>query len=478
MLRNVVIGLEIHVQLLTRSKMFCGCSTQFGAPPNSQTCPVCLGLPGSLPVTNRRAIELGLRTALALHCDLGERSQFHRKNYYYPDIPKNYQISQYQYGVHPPLAVDGWMEIDIEGELRRMGIRRVHLEEDTGKLVHPEGADFSLVDYNRSGVPLMEVVTQPELRSPAEARVFLNALRQILQYAEVSIGRMEEGAMRCDANVSLRGPDGALGTRTEIKNLNSVRAVERALAFEAQRQAEVLAAGGVVVQETRHWDERLGVTFGSRGKEEAHDYRYFPEPDLAPIRVDAAWVRDVAGSLPEMPEARARRFAAAYGLGEYEAGLLVATKSPADFYEAAVAAHANPKAIANWQLGDVAAYLNEHALEIEDLRSRPEHLAALVRLIDDGTISGRIAKEVLAEMLAGGEEPETIVGRRGWVQISDEDALREAISAVIASHPGPVADVRSGKEKAIGFLVGQVMKRTRGKANPGVVNRLLKQALG
>jgi aspartyl-tRNA(Asn)/glutamyl-tRNA(Gln) amidotransferase subunit B len=475
--RDLVIGLEIHVQLLTRSKMFCACGTQFGAPPNSQTCPVCLGLPGSLPVANRRAVELGLRAALALHGTVQPRSRFHRKNYYYPDVPKNYQISQYQYGNHPPLAVDGWLDVDADGVRRRVGIRRVHLEEDTGKLIHPDGAEYSLVDYNRSGVPLMEIVTQPDLHSPAEARAFLNALRQILQYAEVSTGRMEEGTLRCDANVSLRRADGALGTRTEIKNLNSVRAVERSILFEAERQSRVLAAGGAVVQETRHWDERRGVTFGSRSKEEAEDYRYFPEPDLVPIHVRDAWVREIAESLPEMPEARARRFVRAYGLGEYEADLLVATKPAADFYEAAVAAHPNPKAIANWQLGDVAAHLNERNAEIEDLTTTPAHLASLVRLIDQGTISGRIAKEVLAEILTGGD-PEAIVARRGLVQISDEAALREAIASVLDANPGPVADVRAGKDKAIGFLVGQVMKETQGKANPGVVNRLLKDALG
>jgi aspartyl-tRNA(Asn)/glutamyl-tRNA(Gln) amidotransferase subunit B len=474
---EVVIGLEIHVQLRTEAKMFCGCSTRFGAPPNTQTCPVCLGLPGALPVLNRRAVELGLRTALALGCTIHPRSQFHRKNYYYPDLPKNYQISQYQYLDHPPLATDGALEIETEGGRRRIGIRRVHLEEDTGRLVHPEGADVSYVDYNRSGVPLMEIVTYPDLRSPQEARLFLLKLRQILQYAEVSTGRMEEGTMRCDANISLRRPHEALGTRTEVKNLNSLRSVERALQFEVARQRALLERGEAVVQETRHWDERGGFTFASRTKEEAEDYRYFPEPDLVPIEVTPAWIEAVRNTLPELPDARRDRLVANYGLGRYEAELVVATKFQADFFEEAVRLYPSPRAIANWLVGDVAGYLNEHNLELEDLPISPAHLSELVRLIEEGVISVRIAKDILPEMLKTGARPREIVERQGLVQISDEEALRAVVRSVLADHPEPVEDVRKGKERAIGFLVGQVMKRTAGRANPGLVNRILREEL-
>ncbi len=475
---EAVIGLEIHVQLLTRSKMFCGCSTRFGAAPNSQTCPVCLGLPGSLPVINRRAVELGLRAALVLNCTVHPVSQFHRKNYYYPDLPKNYQISQYQYLDHPPLATDGFLEVEVDGSRRRVGIRRVHLEEDTGKLVHPEDGAVTWVDYNRSGVPLMEIVTYPDLRSPQEARAFLLKLRQVLQYAEVSTGRMEEGTLRCDANVSLRRPGEPLGTRTEVKNMNSVRSVERALAYEIERQRALLERGEPVVQQTRHWDERRGVTFASRSKEEAEDYRYFPEPDLVPVEVTPEWLEEVRRELPEMPDARRDRLMAQYGLGRYDAELLVQTRATADFFEAAVAVHPSPKAIANWMLGEVAAYLNEHNLEIEQLRITPRQLAELVALVEDGTISGRTAKDVIAEMLHTGEDPRRIVDRRGLVQIADEAALREAVEEVVRDHPEPVRDVQAGKEKAIAFLVGQVMRRTGGRANPALVHKLLRERLG
>ncbi len=456
--------------------MFCGCAVAFGAPPNTLVCPVCLGLPGSLPVLNRRAVELGVRTALVLGCRIHAESQFHRKNYYYPDLPKNYQISQYQYAGHPPLATGGALTLEASGPTRRIGVRRVHLEEDTGKLVHAEGR--SLIDYNRSGVPLMEVVTEPDLRSPEDARVFLAQLRTILQYAGVSSGRLEEGTFRCDANLSLRVPGGPPGVRSEIKNMNSLRSVERALHFEEARQRQVLDRGEPVIQETRHWDEHREITFASREKEEAQDYRYFPEPDLVPLRVDEAWITHIRADLPELPAARRRRYQEVYGLPEHDARLVTATRPMADFFEETVRLFAQPKIVSNWLVGDVAAYLNAAGLEIDEVPMRPAHLSELLRLIDSGTLSGRSAKDVLEEMLRTGRPAGEIVRERGMVQISDEGLLRRLVDDVIAEQPGPVADVRAGKERAMAFLVGQVMKKTQGRANPDMVNRILRERLG
>jgi aspartyl-tRNA(Asn)/glutamyl-tRNA(Gln) amidotransferase subunit B len=472
---ETVIGLEVHVQLSTASKMFCGCAVAFGAPPNTLTCPVCLGLPGSLPVLNRRAVDLGIRTALALECRIHPESQFHRKNYYYPDLPKNYQISQYQYKDHPPLATGGVLRVPTADAHRPIGIRRVHLEEDTGKLVHADGR--SLVDYNRCGTPLMEVVSEPDLRSPEEARVFLTHLRTVLQFAEVTSGRLEEGTFRCDANLSLRPPGGAYGTRTEIKNMNSLRSVERALRFEEARQHQLLQRGEDVVQETRHWDEDREITFSSREKEEAQDYRYFPEPDLVPLLVDAAWIERIRAGLPELPEARRRRYVEMFGLPEHDAGLLTATRAMAEFFEETARRFAKPKIISNWLIGDVAAYLNAAGREIDEVPVRPEHLAGLLALVDTGQLSGRSAKEVLEEMLRSGRPAEAVVQERGLVQISDEAMLAAIVQGVIAEHPGPVGDVRAGKDQAVTFLVGQVMKKTRGRANPAMVNRLIREQL-
>ncbi|HEV8352720.1 MAG TPA: Asp-tRNA(Asn)/Glu-tRNA(Gln) amidotransferase subunit GatB [bacterium] len=476
---EVVIGLEIHVQLLTRSKMFCACAVRFGAPPNTLTCPVCLGLPGSLPVLNHSAVTLGLRTALALGCTVRPVSRFHRKNYYYPDLPKNYQITQYQYKVHPPLATDGVLALDPDGG-RPVRIRRVHLEEDTGRLVHQEQGGrvvASLIDYNRSGVPLMEIVTEPDLRSPVDARRFLSRLRAVLQTIAVSSGRLEEGTLRCDANVSLRAAAGELGIRTEVKNMNSLRSVEHALSFEADRQARLLASGERVVQETRHWDERRGVTFASRFKEEAHDYRYFPEPDLLPIAIEAGVLDAARAAMPELPDAKRRRYMERFGLSAYDAEQVTSSGSMAAFFEDVVALHPKPKVVSNWLTGDITAFLNAAGQEIDDLRITPAHVAELLGLIDEGTISGRTAKEVLAEMLTGGERAETVVRRRGLRQISDAAELTAAVDEVIAAHPGPVADFRAGKQQALTFLVGQVMRRTQGRANPEVVHRLLRERL-
>ncbi len=477
---EAVIGLEIHVQLLTASKMFCGCAVAFGSPPNTLICPVCLGLPGALPVTNRRAVELGLRTAVALGCAVAPESRFHRKNYYYPDLPKNFQISQYQYMDHPPLGADGWLEFSTDGLARAVRIRRVHLEEDTGKLLHVErdgAVSHSLIDYNRSGVPLMEVVTQPDLRSPAEAREFLISLRALLQYLRVSSGRMEEGTMRVDANVSLRGPDGAPGIRTEVKNMNSLRAVERALAFEAARQADVLRAGTPVTQETRHWDERRQRTFSSRVKEEAQDYRYFPEPDLIPVIVDPARVERVRAGLPELPAQKAGRYVSALGLPAYDAELLVRRPALAAFFEAALAEYPNARALANWLTGDVAGILNADGQEIDETALRPETLVALLALIDEGRISGRIAKELLPDLVRRGGDPAAVVAARGLEQISDSADLTGLVEAVLAAHPGAVEEFRKGKERTLAFLVGQVMKASHGRGNPELVNRLLRERL-
>jgi aspartyl-tRNA(Asn)/glutamyl-tRNA(Gln) amidotransferase subunit B len=473
---ETVIGLEVHVQLSTATKMFCGCAVTFGAPPNTLTCPVCLGLPGSLPVLNRRAVDLGMRTALVLECRIHPESQFHRKNYFYPDLPKNYQISQYQYADHPPLATAGELSFEMGAALRRVGVRRVHLEEDTGKLVHAEGR--SLVDYNRSGIPLMEVVTEPDLRSPEEARLFLTRLRATLQYGGVTSGRMEEGTFRCDANVSLRLPGDRFGTRSEIKNMNSLRSVERALRFEEGRQRETLVRGEPVVQETRHWDENRQITFSSREKEEAQDYRYFPEPDLVPLRVDEAWVERVRAELPELPEARLRRYVQTFDLPEHDARLVTATRPMAELFEETVRLFARPKVVSNWLVGDVAAYLNTAGAEIEDVPLTPANLAELLTLVDSGTLSGRSAKEVLEEMLRTGQAAGEIVRARGLVQISDQAELARVVNAVIAENPGPIGDVRAGKDRAVAFLVGQVMKKTRGRANPELVNRILRERLG
>ena len=475
---ETVIGLEVHAQLATRSKMFCGCPTSFGAAPNSQTCPICLGMPGVLPVINRRAVEFAVRTALAFGLRVNAACRFARKHYYYPDMPKNFQISQYE----EPLAEDGVLEIEGAGGLRRIGIQRLHLEEDVGKLVH-EGAfaaaQASLVDYNRSGVPLMETVSRPDLRSPEEAAAYLRAFRAVLVYLGVCDGNMEEGSLRCDANVSLR-PTGSseLGTKVEIKNLNSFRNVQRALEYEVQRQAEALAAGRPIVQETRLFDADRGVTSSMRSKEYAHDYRYFPEPDLVPLKLDAAWIESIGAALPELPRARRQRFVTQYGLPAYDAEILTQSRALAEYYEAAVRAHDNPKAVSNWIMSEL---LREVGGDDEAALARvpvpPGHLAALVRLIDEATISGKIAKDVFARMLVSGEDPATIVRREGLTQVADAGALEVLVDQAIAANPKAVADFKSGKTAASRALVGQVMKASAGRANPALVDRLVQEKL-
>ena len=475
---ETVIGLEVHAQLATRSKMFCGCPTTFGAPPNSQTCPICLGMPGTLPVINRRAVEFAVRTALAFECRVNAGCRFARKHYYYPDMPKNFQISQYE----EPLAEDGGLDIDLPDGPRHIRIQRLHLEEDVGKLVH-EGdfadAQSSLVDYNRSGLPLMETVSHPDLRSPEEAATYLRAFRAVLLFLGVCDGNMEEGSLRCDANVSLR-PHGSttLGTKVEIKNLNSFRNVQRALEYEVVRQTRALDAGERIVQETRLFDPDRGATRSMRSKEYAHDYRYFPEPDLVPLRLDAAWVAGIRTALPELPRARRQRFVSQYGLPAYDAAILTQSRTLAEYYEAAARGHANPKAISNWIMSELLRELGgDDEAAIAGSPISPAHLAQLVSLIDDGTISGKIAKDVFVRMLGSGEDPATIVGREGLTQVADTGALQALVDQAIAANPKAVADFKSGKTVAAKALVGQVMKASGGKANPAMVDRLVQEKL-
>ena len=475
---DIVIGLEVHAQLLTRSKMFCGCPTAFGAAPNSQTCPVCQGMPGVLPVVNRRAIEFGIRTALAFDCRINPACRFARKHYYYPDMPKNFQISQYE----EPLAENGGLEIDVDGASRTIGIQRLHLEEDVGKLLHEgtlETAQASLVDYNRSGVPLMETVSRPDLRSPEEAAAYLRAFRAVLVYLGVCDGNMEQGSLRCDANVSLR-PRGAteLGTKVEIKNMNSFRNVKLALEFEVKRQTQALAAGERIVQETRLWDADKGYTRAMRSKEYAHDYRYFPEPDLVPLEIERAWVDAIRAALPELPRQRRERFVSQYGLPPYDAGVLTQSRALAEYYEAAVREFPQPKIVSNWIMSELLRELpgdDERAIERAPIP--PANLAGLLTLIADGTISGKIAKDVFQKMVGSGEDARTIVAREGLTQVADEGALASIIDQVLAQNPKAVADYKGGKTAAAKALVGQVMKATGGRANPAIVNRLLEEKL-
>jgi len=476
---EAVIGLEVHAQILTESKMFCGCSTDYlSAAPNSNTCPVCLGLPGSLPVINRRALEATFRTALALNCEISEFAKFDRKNYFYPDLPKGYQISQYDL----PFSRRGYLEFEADGESKRCGITRVHLEEDTGKLLH-EGeqihlAQASLVDFNRSGVPLMEIVSEPDLRSAEEAREYVTRLRAILQYIGVNEGDMESGQLRCDANVSLR-PTGStnLGTKVEIKNMNSFRAIHRAIAYEIERQTEVLESGGSLVQETRGWNEAGGVTVSQRGKEYAEDYRYFPEPDLPPLTISREWVEEIRQSIPELPAARRARFMAAFGLTPYNASLLTTSRATAQYFEDALKAGAPAKAAANWILVELNALLNADRRDISQVSIKPQHLADLIGLIDRGAITRNMAKGVFAEMYRTGEAPASIVARQGLSQITGETELDALVDQVLGENPTVVAEYKAGKEKAFMFLVGQAMRLSKGRANPERLNMMLRQKL-
>ena len=472
-----VIGLEVHVQLKTNTKIFSASSHEFGNAPNTQTDPVVLGLPGALPVLNRKAVALAVRASLALDCRVNRYSQFARKNYFYPDLPKGYQISQYD----KPLAERGLLDIDVNGTRKRIGITRLHMEEDAGKTVHDGFSDsqrYSYVDLNRAGAPLCEIVSEPDIRSSEEAVAYLNELKLIVQFSGASDCDMEKGQLRCDANVSIR-PRGQkeFGTRCEIKNVNSFRYVKQAIEYEIARQAALLEAGGTVIQETRLFNTATGATAGMRGKEEAHDYRYFPEPDLPPLIVSNAWQQEIRGAMPELPPAKRRRFVAEYGLSEYDARVLTLTKAAADYFEAAAQASNRPKTAANWVQGELMGALNAAGKKIEDSPIAAEELAALIKLIHDGSLSGKLAKEVFAKMFAGGKSAAEIVAAEGLQQISDTGELEAIIADLLAKSPQQVAQYRGGKTGVIGFFVGGVMRATRGQANPKLVNELLKKAL-
>ena len=474
---EAVIGLEVHAQLLTRSKIFCGCSATFGGPPNSQTCPICLGMPGVLPVLNRRVVEFAIKTAVALQCEIAGGCRFARKNYFYPDMPKNYQISQYEL----PLARNGMLEFPVNGLTKSVRIHRLHLEEDVGKLLHAgtfQTADSSLVDFNRSGVPLMEIVSEPDIRNPEDAAEYLRQVRAIVVYLEVCDGNMEEGSLRCDANVSVRraGTE-ELGVKAEVKNMNSFKHVQKALAYEIQRQVRVLEQGGRVVQETRLWDANQEQTFPMRSKEYAHDYRYFLEPDLVPVTIPQQWIDEIRGTLPELPQERRARFVRQYTIPDYDAAVLTASKPLAGYYEEVVKAFPEPKTASNWVMVELLGLLNKDGREITDSPIPPAELAALLTMLNRGDISGKTAKMVFEKMYQTGKSAALIVQEEGLTQISDQDELLRIVDEVLAQHPGPVADYRKGKVQSFTFLVGAVMKASRGKANPRSVNELLQTRL-
>ncbi len=474
-----VIGLEVHVQLATQSKLFCACASEFGAEPNKNTCPVCLGLPGSLPVLNEAALRLAVKAGLALNCEIAERLKFDRKNYFYPDLPKAYQISQYDM----PVNNKGELVIEVpDGKggaaEKKVGITRAHLEEDAGKLLHEGIQDGSLVDYNRAGVPLLEIVSEPDLRSPEEAYEYLISLKAILQYLEVSDCDMEKGSLRCDANVSLR-PEGEskLGTKTEIKNLNSFRAVQKALQYEINRQKDLLENKERIIQETRLWNEAKGQTFTMRSKEEAHDYRYFPEPDLVPFTIQKDTVEAIRKTLPELPVARERRLKQDFQLSAYDAHVIVSDKKLADYFEACLREKVNPKLVSNWILNELLALLNQNKTTIDRSPVEPHHMAGLIRLIENNTISGKIAKEVLPLMFETGQSADTIVQEKGMSQVTDAGEIEAIADKVIAANEKSVSDFKAGKKAALGFLVGQIMKESKGKANPKIVNEILTKKL-
>jgi aspartyl-tRNA(Asn)/glutamyl-tRNA(Gln) amidotransferase subunit B len=477
---EAVIGLECHAQILTQSKLFCSCSTRFGDAPNMNTCPVCLGLPGALPVLNRVAVTLAVRAGLGLNCKVNPESQWARKNYFYPDLPKGYQISQYD----RPLCQHGFIEISVEGTKKRIGVQRIHMEEDAGKSIHegfPDSNRNTHLDFNRSGVPLIEIVTDPDIRSSAEAHDYLRRLKEILEYLDVNDGNMEEGSLRCDANVSVRKVgEQKFGTRTELKNINSFRFVQKAIDFEVDRQIDVIESGGRIVQETRLWNADEERTVSMRSKEEAHDYRYFPDPDLPLLVLDREAIKVVERSMPELPEARRKRFVEQYALSEYDASVLTATRALAEFFDETASLSGQPKAAANWIMGDLLRFFKDSNVDLKDLSAssvKPNMLANMIALVEKGTISGKIAKTVMEEMCATGKSPDKIIEEKGLVQISNIDEIQKIVLKVIEENPKPVEQYRQGKTGNFGFFVGQVMKATGGRANPQTVNELLKKTL-
>lgn len=471
---EAVIGLEVHCQLQTHTKIFCGCSAQFGASPNTHVCPVCLGMPGVLPVLNRQVVEYAMRMALAVHCRINPVNRFARKHYFYPDLPKGYQISQYEL----PLAEHGWVDVELDGKTKRIGITRIHMEEDAGKLIHSTVQPTSFVDLNRAGVPLIEIVSEPDIRSPEEAALYLKKIRELVRYLGISDGNMDEGSLRCDANISMR-PVGEqrFGVKSELKNMNSFKHVQKALEYEIRRQTALLLDGKDIVQETRLWDPAKGVTVSMRGKEEAHDYRYFPEPDLTPLQITVDWLNDVQASLPELPDAKKERFAQQYGIPVYDAGVLTASRELADYFEDVVRIFPQPKTVSNWIMVELLRLLKADDREIQDCPVTPQGLAGLLKMLEDGVISGKMAKDVLEQAYREAKDPVELVKAQGLSQVTDESVLRAVIQKIIQANPSEVEKYRAGKTNVLAFFVGQVMKETKGKANPKAVNELLREML-
>ncbi|MEN8135405.1 MAG: Asp-tRNA(Asn)/Glu-tRNA(Gln) amidotransferase subunit GatB [Thermodesulfobacteriota bacterium] len=471
---ETVIGLEVHAQMSTNTKIFCGCSTEFGKPPNTNTCPLCLGLPGVLPVLNRKVVEYAIKMGLATNCRINQTNVFARKNYFYPDLPKGYQISQFDL----PIAEHGWIEIEIDDQIKRIGLTRIHMEEDAGKLVHDDRKPQSYVDLNRTGTPLIEIVSEPDLRSAEEATAYLKKIHAILRYLDICDGNMQEGSFRCDANISLR-PVGQeeLGTRTELKNMNSFRNVQRALEYEERRQRDILLEGGEVVQQTLLWDPDAGKTSSMRSKEEAHDYRYFPDPDLVPVEISEEWLAEVSKAQPELPDERKARFMAELELPSYDAVILTSERELADFFEEALALYPNAKKLSNWIMTELIRELRDRDQEIGQCQVSPAHLANLLALIEKDTISGKIAKKVFLEMLETGKDADTVVKEKNLVQMSDEGDLLKIVQEIVAANPDQVTQFKEGKTKVMGFFVGQLMQKTKGRANPKMANKLFADAL-
>lgn len=471
---EVVIGLEVHAELSTNTKIYCNCTTKFGADPNTHCCPICTGMPGVLPVLNEKVVEYAVKMGLATNCEISRFSKQDRKNYFYPDLPKAFQTSQYDL----PLCEHGHVDINVDGEKKTIGITRIHIEEDAGKLIHDAYSGDTLVDMNRCAVPLIEIVSEPDIRNAKEAVEYMQTLKSTLEYLEICDCKMQEGSLRCDVNLSVRKKGAKeFGTRTETKNLNSFKAIQNSIEFETKRQIQVLEEGGKIYQETRRFDDAKGVGYAMRTKEDAHDYRYFPEPDLAPIVLSEEYIDNIKNNLPEMPNVKKARYIAEFGIPEYDAEIITASKATAVYFEKVVEISNNPKASANWIMGDFASKLNEAEIAINESKIKPEDLAELIKLIDNNTISSKIAKKVFEEMFETGKEPKQIVEEKGLVQITDEGALKEIVAKVVENNPKSVEDYKAGRDKAIGFLVGQIMKETKGKANPGIVNKMLVEIL-